>query len=248
MRQSHLLPRSFFWDGPAYTLTSSSHGGHATTEEVAAAIDTEAPEEAQRLTDAGAMLHLVFEGDCMLDKAAVVVGELTAQEQEEWVGRIRTRLSIPCGRFVLMGGGREPDDYDPEFSEAVHVVEVPPGDYDVQVLFYASSYRGNAFLGDDVEAHARWSAETRPGEPEPLWLRALREDPDSLPAKDTLVDTLIHLAPASGPRHTPKVASVESVGSAVEETELRRPARIPLGIPRSAFAPADGADGEDGED
>jgi hypothetical protein len=234
MRQTFLLSRDFFWDGPMYTLGSSSFGGRdVTAQQAAEALRAEEPTAAQALVDAGVLLPLVFEGDCMLDKAALVLGELTDQERREWVGRIRTRLAIPCGQFVLLGGGSEAEDYDAEYSPALQHLQVPPGEYDVEVLFYVGSFRAGEFLGEDVEALQAWCAQTRPGEPEPRWLEMLRKD--EFFDRNDLVGTLIHLAPASGPaRHAP-VDHLQHMGNFVAHTELRRPEVCPAGLSRYEF-------------
>ncbi len=233
MRSKRVLYEGFYFDGGTYTLTSRSLGGTGhTPETVASVIDGKDLAAAQRLVHAGVALPLAFEGDCMLDGAVFVVGELSEEEQQHWVGRIRARLRVPCGKLVLMGGGITPENYDPDDSEAYAVVDVEPGEYDVQLLFYPGSYRAMEHLGEDADALTRWLHETRPGEPEPGWLRALREG-DDLFDRDTLVGYLVHLSPAQGPAPQPKVEAVAYTGNFVEQTELRRPERFPLGLERA---------------
>ena len=234
MRRKLLLPQWFAFDGGTYTLTSRSLGGSHTPEEVAAIIDGKDVAAAQRLVDGGAVLPLAFEGDCMLDDAVFVVGELSEEERQQWVGRIRTRLNVPCGKLVLMGGGMTAEDYDPAWSSGYAVVEVEPGEYDVELLFYPGSYRAMEFLGEDAEELGRWFRETRPGEAEPAWLKAVRDEDDTF-ERDSLVGYLVHVSPAQGTAERPQVEAVQYTGNFVEKTELRRPERFPVGLDRAAW-------------
>ena len=49
-----------------------------------------------------------------------VVGDLSTSEDEQWIGRLLGRLDVPCGQLVVPG----------------HLVRVPSGKYDVDVLAY----------------------------------------------------------------------------------------------------------------
>jgi hypothetical protein len=235
MRHAFLAPPRFRWDGKSYTLTSAGLAG-ATPAELAAAQRASKPAAAQRLVDAGVMLPVNMGSDCALDGCGLVVGALTPEEEGEWLARFRSRLSLPCGRFLLVGGGGEPENYaDPHYAETRVEVAVPPGDYDVQVLLYLGSALAPRALGEDAEALAAWFTESRPGAPRPAWLEALQEDEDAWPQDEDLVGALVHLAPAAGPAHPARVDG-KPYGSQVRTPELRRPPRFPLGLSREAFA------------
>jgi hypothetical protein len=139
----------FFCDGACYLLTSASLGGsHLTPNQLSTTILGGVPNEIESLLRQGVCIPLFFDGDCALDRATVVVvGDLTPQEQQEWVGRLVWKLNIPCGKFVILCGGGYADDLahaisgDPpsEHYEIFQVFEMPPGEYQVEIYAYSSS-------------------------------------------------------------------------------------------------------------
>src|SRR5688572_22892581 len=73
----------------------------------------------------GLVIPVSLEQDSCL-RVRVVIGDLTADEEGQWVGRIAWKLTIPCGTLAVEGG------LDPRVSDEdrfVQFVEVPPGDY-----------------------------------------------------------------------------------------------------------------------
>src|ERR1041384_6382190 len=115
------LREGFFNDGHSYMLTSTSLGGSGLSPaEIAGRLQGNAQDVQQILRD-GICIPLYFDGDCALDDAVIVIGDLTPQEDAEWIGRIRAWLNIPCGEFLFLGGGIEED-----FESAIENSEADP--------------------------------------------------------------------------------------------------------------------------
>jgi hypothetical protein len=143
------IDKEFFCDGHYYVLTSSSLGGSGlSAEEVADVLGEGAPDRMNDLLQRGVCLPLFYDGDCAMDGDTVfIVGALDSEHERAWIGRLRSRLEIPCGRLVLLAGGGDPDGLaralsgkppDPDY--VVHqTIEVPPGTYDVDIMAYANS-------------------------------------------------------------------------------------------------------------
>ncbi len=96
----------------------------------------------------GICLPLYFPGDCALDDAIVVIGDLTEQEEAEWIGRLCAKLEIPCGEFLVMGGGLE-EDFEVALTQFettdsfFQKFRLEPGAYRVEVYAYLSSMTVN---------------------------------------------------------------------------------------------------------
>lgn len=125
----------------------------------------------------------------------VVVGELSRQEDEEWIDRLRWRLDLPTGELVLQGGGFS--SYRLERLETggprrhdldLHLLQVTPGNYDVDLLtFVGSGGIGHEVLHapapaepgarprrrppPDLALEGAWFRRTRPRATMPDWLR-----------------------------------------------------------------------------
>ena len=114
----------------------------------------------------------LFEDNCV--NVRVVVGDLTDQENDEWVGHVRSRLNLSCGELgvssALVMFDSEPDE------TAFRFVQVPPGDYQVDIYAYFPSFTGVAanltaeLMGDESVPVGQWFRQTRPGEELPNWL------------------------------------------------------------------------------
>lgn len=200
--------------------------------------------------------------------ARVVVGEpLTPAEEAEWFTRIRWRLKVPCGRLVI-GAGFDPDCLaewneervadatEDEDSATVRSIEVPAGEYLVDVLGYLHTMNGRVLIEQAWgEKLGPWFRRDHPGKPFPGWVagelaRSPEDDPGheeewrtlgaAVAAKKLQVDTsqldwigfLIHLRPL-GPGA--ELSALPEDAWFAPEEGLRRPATCPLGIP------ADGA-------
>lgn len=88
-----------------------------------------------------------FEGDCALDGNTVFnLGNLNEQEERDWIARLAWKFNIPCGKLILCCGCPD-DDLEHALSDEPpdkHYVifehmEVPPGEYLVEIYAYYSS-------------------------------------------------------------------------------------------------------------
>ncbi len=131
--------------------------------------------------------------------ARVVVAELDAHEEAEWVGHVTRVLHVDDGE-LLVTGGLDPDILcefiEGEESEYVGRVQVPPGIYRVDVYTYLSSVNGQECVAtataqeqDDAPSVqlGEWFRATRPDVAFPEWLGArLEEDPEQDPGYEEL--------------------------------------------------------------
>jgi len=148
-RQSIPISNEFFCDGHCYVLTSASLGGsELKPEELSEVLIRSDAQEIENLLRRGICIPLCFGGDCALDNNTIVVlGELTEQEEQDWIGCLAWKLNIPCGKFIIHCGGCDPDELaytlsgnSPEPNYQIfQVIEVPPGEYLIEVYAYLSS-------------------------------------------------------------------------------------------------------------
>lgn len=144
-----LLESEFFCDGAYYLLTSHSLGGSGIDPHVLAdVLGNPTAKQMNDLLRKGVCLPLAFEGDCAMDGDTLfVVGALDARHEQAWIARLTSRLSIPCGRLVMLCGGGDGDGLaraisgkPPDEDYCIYqTIEVPPGDYRVDVLAYLES-------------------------------------------------------------------------------------------------------------
>lgn len=162
-RKAVAIHPEFFCDGPYYFLTSSSLGGSGLTPEKIANELLQQKSGVLQILEQGVGLPLFFPGDCALDSCTrFVAGALTDEEEQNWVGRIVSKLKVPCGKVVLVCGGGDPDGLAYAISgqapdKHYHYFdgfELDPGDYLVQVYCYVSSM---SFAVDyDGQATEQW--------------------------------------------------------------------------------------------
>lgn len=236
------LPEGFFNDGAWYVLGSTSLGGSGLDPDGIAGLLGSDDEGAVRgLLRDGVCLPLVFPGDCAMDRAILVVGELTPAEEAEWVARVRSRLEIPCGEFLIQGGGVEEcfeealASFAPSPDSATfHKLRVAPGSYLVEVYAFVSSMTVNfAWEDEDDFDPGAWWRETRAGEPEAAWIPTWRKE-GYVPADDfpELTEYLVRLIPAATV-DAPPLPPLDGELCWVEDFELRRPERCPAGLRRA---------------
>jgi hypothetical protein len=246
------LSDGFFNDGYWYVLTSTSLGGSGLSPaEISEKLQVEREEHKRELLKDGVCLPLYFDGDCALDRAVVVVGDLSEAEEAEWVGRVRSHLQIPKGEFLVMGGGIE-EDFEtatsgeaPDPDDARHqVVPVEPGRYVVEVYAFLGSMTVNEHWGCDYrqedeegqyarprEIAAYWDA-TRPGQDRPEWVTQLLEEGD-VGGEDTgLLEYVIRLHRSDEEVPLPEL---EDSTKWCGVFEVRRPAVCPAGIQRDSL-------------
>lgn len=150
------ISNRFFCDGFYYVLTSTSLGNSGIKpEEISDSLGYSKDSEIENLLKQGICLPLFFDGDCALDNNTIfVLGQLTEQEENDWIGRLVWKLNIPCGKLVLLCGGGDPDDFaqaisgepPPENYEFFQVIDVSPGEYLVEIYAYLSSMTVQQFL------------------------------------------------------------------------------------------------------
>src|SRR5690242_14064610 len=137
LRQSIPIASEFFCDGHYYVLTSASLGGSDLTPERVSDILGRADEpEIEELLKRGICIPLCFDGDCALDRTTVfVLGDLTEQEEHDWIARLSWKLNIPCGKFILLCGGGDAEELADAISgnppkpnyQIFQAIDVPPG-------------------------------------------------------------------------------------------------------------------------
>lgn len=139
----------FFCDGAYYVLLSRSLANSGLDPHALADTLGEGdPEQIADLLERGICLPLMFGGDCAMDGGtAFVVGPLDAAHEQGWAMRLTSKLSIPCGKLVLLAGGGDGDLLEraisgepPEEHYVVYqTIDVPPGDWRVDVYAYPTS-------------------------------------------------------------------------------------------------------------
>ncbi|MEK6249696.1 MAG: hypothetical protein N2C12_16050, partial [Planctomycetales bacterium] len=144
-RQLIPVQDAFFNDGHWYVMSSTSLGGSGlSSAEIAQQLQSSDAEMIRRLLTAGTCFPVHFPCDCALDDAVIVIGKLSPQEEVEWLGRLRSKLEIPCGEFFIMGGARE-EDFDetlghptPPDPHSTHFqkVKITPGTYLVEIYAF----------------------------------------------------------------------------------------------------------------
>ncbi|MGP1385983.1 MAG: hypothetical protein ACTS2F_20655 [Thainema sp.] len=148
-RQSIPIAPDFFCDGHYYVLTSSSLGGSGL--EPSAIADALGYGNEAAITEflqQGICIPVCFDGDCALDgETLFALGDLTEQEENDWIGRLAGQLNIPCGKLVILCGGGDAEELAYAISgqppkphyRIFQVIDVPPGAYLVEIYAYLSS-------------------------------------------------------------------------------------------------------------
>lgn len=231
---------AFFCDGPFYVITSSNLGGSGLSAETVADILGEGREaDVENLLRQGVCLPLFFPGDCAMDGAIARLGDLTQQESEEWIGRIVSKLKVPCGKVVVVCGGGDGAELEDAlagqgyngFNGYFESFEIPSGDYQVEVYAYVSSMTVDLHFHED-EPLEDWFHQTRPGIALPKWLEQFKAEGYMGPLSNELVSYLIRFAPLESDPPLPEL--VEGIGWC-GIFEFRRPELCPLGIERAAL-------------
>ncbi len=237
------LRENYFCDGAYYLITSSKLGG-LTPEVLAEKVSGSQEADIKELMSSGVCIPVAFQGDCAMDSAVIVVGDLTAQEEAEWIGKISGRLKIPCGKLIVTCGGGDADTIEgavsgkglgESFTDYFQTVDVEPGDYLAEVYAYYPSIHGNFFFCKDeydsdtepMGEWKKWFQETRPGEALPPWLQEFKEY--DMPGElSNLVSYIIRLAPLNGAAPEPELDP--DIGWAA--FVMRKPDKAPYGVLR----------------
>jgi hypothetical protein len=231
----------FFNDGAWYVLSSTSLGGSQfSPEQMVNKLQGEMDDIRQLLTT-GVCLPLFFPGDCALDKAIIVIGDLTEQQEREWLGRIQSKLHIPCGEFVLLGGGGSEENWEavlnhfsppnPHFMN-FQKVRLAPGDYLVEVYAFLGSMNFNFEL-DDIGAKnwQRWLKLDEIDESKhPAWFKFLLENDYIDSEQFGLQEYIIRLSPL---QESPPLPELDEELYWCSLYQYRQPQQCPKGILRS---------------
>lgn len=118
----------------------------------------------------------------------LITGELTEQEEAEWVDRIVWQLRVPCGNLVFEGG------FDPRGPDETYMrtVSVPAGDYRVEVYTFFWGINGwDSLPKSQSEPVGTWYRRTHPGKPFPDSMKFyLGENSDEDPGHEDEWDEL----------------------------------------------------------
>lgn len=149
MNKTILIDEDFFCDGNYVVLLSQSLGGSGMDpHELADVLGGNDRKTMNDLLRRGVCLPVFFGADGAMDRCTLfVVGDLDETHEKAWIGRLTGKLAIPCGKLVLVCGGGigeeleravsgKPADRDYCIYESI---DVPPGDYRVDVLAYVNS-------------------------------------------------------------------------------------------------------------
>lgn len=181
----------------------------------------------------------------------VVVDEvLTDHEQEEWVGKLVTKLRVPDGRLAVLAGGQE-YLWGEDMEEFSHFLDIPAGDYQAEVYTYLNGVNGESCLeaAGEPEPLGAYFRRTRPGQEFPLWLHNIcanypSNDPEHVAEwrskqgdyeteQPRMVSFLLRLTPLQASPELPRIDHgwIEIVHGP------RRPTIFPLGIVADRLAP-----------
>ena len=84
-------------------LSSTSLGNSGlSAEEIESRLQSEEAEPIRSMLEQGTCLPLYFDGDCALDKAVIVYGELSPEEDTQWCGVFEVRRPEPCPAGILL--------------------------------------------------------------------------------------------------------------------------------------------------
>lgn len=235
------LHEQFYNDGAWYVLSSTSLANSGLNPEEMVSKLQGNQEDMQQLLADGICLPLFFPGDCALDGAVIVVGDLTAEQEREWLGRIQSKLHIPCGEFMLVGGGGCEDDWEaainyfaPPDPHLINFqkVRVSPGDYLVEVYAFLGSMNFNFHL-DNIkrENWQQWfHLKGIPESEQPQWFRFLQENDYIDSERFDLQEYIIRLAPLY---EAPPIPVLDEEIVWCSQYEFRQLDHCPMGIRRS---------------
>ena len=232
----------FFNDGHWYVLSSSSLGGSGLSgDEIAAKLQTEDETVINELLSRGVCLPLYFGADCELDNVVFIEGDLNEREEAEWIGRVRSKLVVPCGEIMLMGGGM-PEDFEdalPNFEppnphyKYFQKLKVEPGTYLVEVYAFLGAYKVNEHWEEsDPEDFEKWWDESRPGQKRAEWIESFKEE-EYVDSEDyELQEYIIRIVPTNEDIPLP---ALDEDYKWVGDFEMRKPALCPLGLKMSDY-------------
>ena len=168
----------------------------------------------------------------------VVLGDLTEQEAAEWTARVQWKLHIPCGKLLVTGALDNEDSVEPAKDGECYwlgcYVDVPPGDYQVEVYSYPpgdlttgwgqiENYDGKGLFkpttGIEPEKPLDYFRRTRPNEEPPRWLVR-----DGL-LENEFIQFVVRLTPLTAELPPPEFEEGDFL-----QWQFRKPELCPLGI------------------
>ena len=184
----------------------------------------------------------------------VIMGELNEQESEEWVARVRWKLNLSCGKMVVSGIADDEEDEFASMPSATELednsdllqcyVEVPPGEYQVEVYSYAPGDLSTCWgqivnpdlfcpqAGIEPEPLKDYFYRTRPHEKPPAWIACEIEEDDKKRQEHyeaaramPCIDFIVKLSPSINDLPIPEFGQDGCL-----MWEFRKPNRCPLGI------------------
>lgn len=230
---------SFFNDGYWYVLTSSSLGGrNYGAQEISDKLCKGDADTVRSLVKDGICLPICFPADCALDMSVVLIGDLSEQENQEWLSCMRSKLEIPCGEFMLMGGAM-PEHFEASLASTepgdpcgspCHKIKVDPGTYLVEVYAFLGSTTVNEAWEEwpYEESAEEWWSRTRPNQ-ESKWIEAFEEE-EYVDAEDLgLLEYIIRLSPLTEDVDIP---DLDEETNWCQEFKARKPELCPVGLIR----------------
>lgn len=185
----------------------------------------------------------------------IVLGELNAAEQANWLARVVWQLNLPTGQLVVSGIVDSEIADVPALAEAdlddlkLCSVDVPPGNYTVTVYAYLPDLTGewiNIISGKSAHRQSDLEPEnplayfrrTRPEAPIPAWLGMNfaetkvdrnRYTNEFLDSSEDCIEFIVQLLPGSTNLPVPTLEVLED--GMFLNWEFRKPDRFPQGIP-----------------
>ncbi|MDH4184441.1 MAG: WGR domain-containing protein [Nitrospinota bacterium] len=182
-------------EATAFLITSRAQGGKG--------IEPGSAKWKKAVAD-GAMIPVELYQDDSFVIRVVVGAQLAAQEEEQWLGRLRWPLLVPDGKLAICGGSEfveerydarkldkagDVEDYILEMiKDYVRFLDIPKGDYLAALYTFITAPNGEPMMRrhppeSDVEKIGAFFRRTRPGAVFPDWLRSWviaypEDDPD----------------------------------------------------------------------
>src|SRR5262245_6071905 len=215
-----------------------SLGGHAYESLMDGVFAGEGEESLREMVERGAIMPMsLYQDDGYAVR--VVLGELTEQEAAEWTARVQWRLNIPCGKLLVTGALDEEEGFtaanDGDSFWLGCYVEVPPGEYKVEVYSYPpgdlttgwgqiENFDGEGLFkptkGIKPEKPIDYFCRTRPNEEPPRWL-----ENDGF-YENQYIQFIVRLSPLTGELPMPEFEDGDFL-----KWQFRKPEICPLGIP-----------------
>lgn len=216
-------------------------GGYKFKDLLEGVFSNQADETVRQLVERNVLMPMsLYQDDGYIVR--LVLDDLTQREAEDWTARVCWKLNIPCGK-LLVTGVLDHEDKIPkakngaEFYVGCCYVEVPPGEYQVEVYSYPPGDLSTGwgqiedprlFKGKlKPEKPTAYFRRTRPNEEPPEWL-----DEENFDWQNAYINFVVRLTTPTD--DLPKLKFEED---GFIEWEFRKPEKFPLGVPSLTFKP-----------